>query len=71
MFSKSKLMEFKGTLEELKLKNAEAKEKRDRNMREAKADSERLINEWNFKIAEREKIEKEKLDRESELLSQM
>lgn len=64
-------MEFKGTLEELKLKNAEAKEKRDRNMREAKADSERLINEWNFKIAEREKIEKEKLDRESELLSQM
>ena len=33
-------------------------------MREAKAESERLINEWNFKISEREKIEKDKYDRE-------
>ena len=32
-------------------------------MRESKAENERLINEWNFKITDRERTEKEKYDK--------
>ena len=37
LYSKPKLIDHKTTLDDLKSKNSEAKEKRDRNMREAKA----------------------------------
>ena len=58
-----KLVSQKRQLEQLRQENSEAKEKRDRAMRESKAENERLINEWNFKITDRERTEKEKYDK--------
>lgn len=51
-------MSQKRQFDELRQDNAEAKEKRERALRESKAENERLVNEWNFKINEREKSEK-------------
>lgn len=48
-----KLVGHKKQYDELKQDNTEAKEKRDRALRESKAENERLINEWNFKINDR------------------
>ena len=43
-------MMAKGEQEDLRQRNNEAKEKKERMMRESKAENDRLINEWNFKI---------------------
>ncbi len=53
LYSKQKLIGQKKLLDELKTQNSDAKEKRDKLLRESKAEHDRLINEWNFKIAER------------------
>jgi hypothetical protein len=71
LYSKQKLIGQKKLLEELKTQNFDAKEKRDKTMRESKAEHDRLINEWNFKISERERVEKDKYDKEVDEISRM
>ena len=54
-YSKFKLIELKNLQENLKVSNAEQKEKREKSNKETKELNDRLINELNFKIADRER----------------
>ena len=53
LYSKQKLIGQKKLLDQLKSQNADSKDKRDKTIRQSKAEHDRLINEWNFKISER------------------
>lgn len=70
-FSKFKLQELKNVQDGLKVSNAEQKEKREKSNKETKELNDRLINELNFKIADRERGEKMRYDKEVDEINRM
>ena len=71
LYSKFKLIEHKKTQEDLKVSNAEQKQKKEKSNKETKELNDRLINELNYKISDRERTEKVKYDREVEEINRM
>ena len=55
LFSKHKLNEYKNLQENLKVSNVEQKEKKEKSNKETKELNDRLINELNYKISDRER----------------
>lgn len=71
LFSKHKLMELKRLQDSLKSSNAQQKEEREKSNKLTKEMNDRLINELNHSISERERKERGKYDREMEELNRM
>lgn len=71
LYSKFKLLELKSLQEGLKVSNAEQKQKKEKSNKETKELNDRLINELNYKISDRERIEKMKYDKEVEEINRM
>ena len=71
LFSKHKLIQFKNLQENLKISNAEQKEKKEKSNKQTKELNDRLINELNYKITERERGQKLKYDKEVEEINRM
>lgn len=63
LYSKHKLIEQKFTQENLKISNAEQKDKKEKSNKQTKQLNDRLINELNYKISDRERGEKTKYDK--------